>query len=263
MQPSEPYFKSKRNLVLFGSVLLLIIFSGIEVKPGNYSIIGVTLSFTDTSFFDFIIAVIVFYYLIQISLFWSAQNEEIKGLLQYKVDFYISFLIGCVAIGSYVTIRILLTHLGEIIKLAEGVSATILAPILAVIISGITSLTFPIVHNIIRKNRLGKKESEVNIFEILSNQKWRLIFDPKRSARGHKTITFNADGNIEEGKNDNETSWRVRGEFLEILNSEGKVFSRFKYDKQKQKFFHTNDDDTRSLRSQRIEPLGEGNQGGS
>jgi len=78
--------------------------------------------------------------------------------------------------------------------------------------------------------------------------------EPSDPGRGKK-LTFLDNEEIGEGKNDNESKWRVRRGLLELLNSEGKVFSRFLYDKEKQIFVHTNDEDTLSLRSQRIEPV--------
>jgi hypothetical protein len=87
----------------------------------------------------------------------------------------------------------------------------------------------------------------------LHTRDWKLIFNPN-SPKGSKKITFGDDGTIIEGRNNNENTWRIRDGLLEILNSEGQAFSRFRYDQSKGQFLHTNDEDTLSLRSQRIEP---------
>jgi hypothetical protein len=59
-------------------------------------------------------------------------------------------------------------------------------------------------------------------------------------------MRFSADGSIMEGANQNEASWRTRGGRLELLDSNGRVHSRFTYDGSS-RFSHTNDPDTGSI----------------
>lgn len=262
MEPTDPYLKSKRNLVLFGSALLLIISTGVTITPGDYTVEGVKLTFEDTSFFDVAIAFIVLYFLIQISLFWSAQNAEVKSLLQYKLDFYLSFAIGCISLALFATLRLVRPAIEVLSSVVPSFSAPwslLSSSILGILITTAvligSSSILPIVRRILEKSRHKREASEADLLQILPRRRWRFVFNPTRSTGGEKEITFNEDGEIGDGGNRNETNWRVRGEFVEILNSEGQVYSRFTYDPKTGVFHHTNDDDTSSLRSQRIEPL--------
>jgi hypothetical protein len=86
---------------------------------------------------------------------------------------------------------------------------------------------------------------------LISGSDWILNYNPKAPGRV-KQISFNADGSIGLGKNDNETTWRAKNGLLEILNSKNQIFSRFLYDGASNTFAHTNDDDTLSIKSQQI-----------
>src|SRR2546430_1608163 len=94
------------------------------------------------------------------------------------------------------------------------------------------------------------------ISKILMSRTWTLVFNPQ-STHGSKKITFKDNGEVGLGRNQNESTWRITNGLLEMLNSEGRVFSRFIYDKRKNEFLHTNDEDTLSIRSQEILPHGE------
>jgi hypothetical protein len=83
----------------------------------------------------------------------------------------------------------------------------------------------------------------------LFSQPWRLIYNAPRSKR----IVFAPGGQIVEGNNQNEHSWRVVGDRLELLQLDGKVHSRFVLENNGT-FRHTNDKDTLSLRNQLIVP---------
>jgi hypothetical protein len=93
--------------------------------------------------------------------------------------------------------------------------------------------------------------TEEKILKNLMSESWILNFNPK-SPNGKKQISFRADGSIGKGKNKNESSWRIRNGLLEILDSEGRVHSRFLYAPDSGSFAHTNDLDTLSIKSQEI-----------
>ena len=89
----------------------------------------------------------------------------------------------------------------------------------------------------------------------MSNHKWELVFNPraydlKDGKAGGKIMTFHPSGEIKEGQNMTENSWRLSSGFLELINNADKVFSRFEYRPEEEKFVHTNDDDTLSIRDQ-------------
>ncbi len=90
--------------------------------------------------------------------------------------------------------------------------------------------------------------------KILLSQAFRLFFNPPKMS---KRMVFSADGVISEGNNKNEHGWRIVGDKLELLQLDGRVHSRFRYDKSDNTFKHTNDDDTLSIRNQFIAPDGQ------
>jgi len=70
---------------------------------------------------------------------------------------------------------------------------------------------------------------------------YRLFFNPARGLPGSKVVRFGQNGKILEGRNNNESSWRIAGDFLEFLDSEGAVFSRFWYNPEEKRFNLVND----------------------
>lgn len=69
-----------------------------------------------------------------------------------------------------------------------------------------------------------------------------------------KIVTFLTNGEIGEGKNDNENSWRVRRGTLEILGVDSKFYSSFRFDRKTGHLVHTNDPNSRSILNQYFEP---------
>jgi hypothetical protein len=88
---------------------------------------------------------------------------------------------------------------------------------------------------------------------LLRSKNWLLNYNPAVKEK-EKQIEFKDNDEIRIGQNNNESKWRVRDGLLEILNHEGRVFSRFSFDKDQKKFVHTNDPDTLSIKSQTIRP---------
>jgi hypothetical protein len=80
-----------------------------------------------------------------------------------------------------------------------------------------------------------------------------LVFNPHSGA--NKTIVFHPDGQIADpGRNENENTWRIRLGCLEFLTDEGKVYSRFRFDKTRGQLACTNDPDLSSLFNQYLFP---------
>jgi hypothetical protein len=94
--------------------------------------------------------------------------------------------------------------------------------------------------------------SDSTLEDIILLRPFRLTFNPV--TRRSKKMVFRQGGLIVEGNNKNEHSWRVVDNKLELLNLDGKVFSRFYYDKKDNIFKHTNEEDTLSIRGQYIVP---------
>jgi hypothetical protein len=88
-----------------------------------------------------------------------------------------------------------------------------------------------------------------DISDVLTTNRWKLVFRPPDL---FKLISFLPNGIINEGQNKNEHTWRLENEKLELIQEDGRVHSRFKFDKKSFEFIHTNDSDTLSIRDQII-----------
>jgi len=110
--------------------------------------------------------------------------------------------------------------------------------------------------NKIRRSLIPRKKAKTktpkSIQGILTSQPFRLFFNPR--SKGSKRIVFKPKGLIVEGNNKNEHRWRISQRKLEIIQLDGKVHSRFNYNKEERIFQHTNDPDTLSIRDQFMVP---------
>ena len=110
-----------------------------------------------------------------------------------------------------------------------------LVAILALLIWLFGPLKWPINANRIRKI-------------LIRDRGFRFVYNPE--ADKSKFVTFLANGEIGEGRNNNENRWRIRKGKLEILAVDGKVYSRFLHEPASGRLVHTNDADTRSVHGQ-------------
>ena len=70
-----------------------------------------------------------------------------------------------------------------------------------------------------------------------------------------KRLTFNESGEIGEGRNSNEYKSEVGFGALRIFNDQSKLYSKFRWDKEKGRLIHTNDPALPSVLGQYIVPL--------
>lgn len=99
----------------------------------------------------------------------------------------------------------------------------------------------------------GSSADEIS--KRLRSTPYQLIFNPKRDrATGSKPMLFGPDGKIVEGGNQNESSWRVKDGFLELLNAAGEVHNRFKADLNTGVFTTTSDSNIKALAGQYMVP---------
>jgi hypothetical protein len=87
---------------------------------------------------------------------------------------------------------------------------------------------------------------------LLNGRRFVFVFNPTHGQA--KIVTFLSSGEIGDGRNKNENTWQIRRGALEILASDGKIYSRFVHDKTTGKLTHTNDPDTRSIHGQYMIP---------
>lgn len=100
--------------------------------------------------------------------------------------------------------------------------------------------------------KLRGKSNSINL--LLENRQLTLYYGGKNSDKC-KTITFPNGGNIGEGKNDNESYWKVSFGTLKILSSDKKRFSEFRWDGEMGKLVHINDPSLPSVMGQFIIPF--------
>jgi hypothetical protein len=91
-----------------------------------------------------------------------------------------------------------------------------------------------------------------DLFNILISHHWVLVFSPPDQS---KPISFLPNGTVGDGRNQNEHTWRIQKGKLELLQEDGRVHSRFNFDKKAISFTHTNEPDTLSIKSQTIHPV--------
>jgi hypothetical protein len=96
---------------------------------------------------------------------------------------------------------------------------------------------------------LHESISDTDLEKTIQLVSWRLYYcldDPERS----KIMRFMSGGAIVEGANENEAIWRVSKGKLELLDSRGNVFSRFRFQRGSLMLKHTDCKDTVSLPGQ-------------
>jgi hypothetical protein len=84
------------------------------------------------------------------------------------------------------------------------------------------------------------------------DRRFVFVFNPTTKAT--KLVTFLPNGEIGEGRNENEHTWKIKKGALEISASDGRIYSRFVHDKVSGHLRHTNDTDTRSIHGQYLQP---------
>lgn len=102
-----------------------------------------------------------------------------------------------------------------------------------------------------KAKELGVAAASISMQDILLSGPYRFVFAPETGRA--KTIVFGKDGSIVDGNNQNEHRWRINKETVEILNTEGVVFSRFKHNPILKRFESTDDADTKALKGQYFE----------
>ena len=103
------------------------------------------------------------------------------------------------------------------------------------------------------KPPVGPNSSSVDLslYHRLMTGGWMLNFNPV-TPRGRKKISFNPDGTVGDGKNQNEFKWLMRKGFLEIYRQNDALQNRFRYDESADQFICTNDQNAKGIRNQII-----------
>ncbi|MAS87616.1 MAG: hypothetical protein CMH30_06535 [Micavibrio sp.] len=238
-EPSDYYFKNKRNLAIFSGLLIAA-----EILPLTDNEQNSLFPFKLGSLDDLpiILLVIVLYNAFQLLVAWSAQYESVRLHLLNRID---AFIITSLA-GASILIFIYHSQPHEMwLK-----SLLYLAIFIYFLLQGGLFLIRPYFINDVLSGIQLEKDKE--LFDIITSKEWTLVYSPLQDQK--KDIIFDKSGNISKGKNSNENTWQIRNNLLELLNEEKKVFSRFRYNSNKKLFEHTNDSDTLSIENQTIKP---------
>ncbi len=250
LSPSEVYYKTRRTCLLLGTLQVLASFAGAKIGDMDEGFSVFHVSFDNAIVIEYVISAGLAFSIWHFLAAWNVQGRSVKEFAFNIIDFYITLTLCFFVLISFFVFK--LTNIPQFLE--ANLQSSILdfaLPIILAVISGIVSRignqTF---RRFIKRtlDRLYKKEDR--IVRALTNNAWILVFDSQKGKLGTKKIQFLSTGEIGEGKNHNESHWRLNNGLLEIINDANKVFSRFEYNSQKQEFSHTNDSDTLSLRNQ-------------
>ena len=249
MDPTANYYKTKRTFLLFVGALLLAIFAGFKITNGQEKLLPFQLEHPEL--LTHILFVAVLFYLFQYSLQWAAQISEIQNNRFHRIDFIATTTISAISIFCYIG-WLVAPYVETVIAPHFNVSSSIAGVVFGVAVSLTASLVYEKLASGIGRILKGKEASDdEKIMRLVKDKVWILNYNPT-SPGNEKEISFEDDGSVGMGHNNNEHKWRVRNGLLEVVNSDGRVFSRFSYDDSKGQFYHTNDPDTLSIKSQSI-----------
>ncbi len=244
--PNEVYYKSRRFTVISSALLLLSIYVGITLGEDgtdpNGTLFSVKLKSPDS--LPLVFLFVCFYSIWQFWTAWFVQTQEVRDYVVNKADCWITGVLAASGVISFFCVFSVYWFW------------TILLFFLIIwylfFFLGTQKL------KIFFAEKIRKKDNDISL--KLTSQEWNLLFNPASNrVDNNKNVKFLENGNIQQigeskGQN-NETTWRIRDGLLEILNKDGKIFSRFRYNSDKDIFEHTNDDDTLSIRHQIIHPV--------
>lgn len=94
---------------------------------------------------------------------------------------------------------------------------------------------------------------EANILHAIKDRRFNFVFNPKTGQS--KTLTFLDNGSIGEGRNSNEWRSKIENGLLEILDANGRLYSRFTFVPHTTSFHHTNEQVTQSIKGQYLIPV--------
>lgn len=233
MEPSDLYNKSKRNLVVFAALLLLVVVGGVEPQD-QAQLLGFRIKSPDLV--PVALLLVTAYCVYQFCFAWLLQPEESRRRLRY--DFPI--IVGMAAV--FVAIYVILDAIPRLSELGLGYT----------VYGGVVALAFSVAYVTWRSMQISKWRREVlalrrrSLESRVLDQHWTLEFDPKRKRT--KAIEFRQGGEVGEGCNDNEHSWSLEGRTLVISRANDELQNRFEYDEKSDRFVSTDDAEADAVR---------------
>lgn len=269
--PLEIYYKARRFLLLCSGILLMIVFLGLrtEGEKGDkvvLKVLSLNLTVDSPNFLAHFFAGLTAYAIWQFWASWQVQTDAVINFRTNIRDLKLSVAFAAFTIFAYFCKYFVLAFMPSILlpftQMYENVRSVFsnqekwwetLAGAVSFSIGAIVGISsVKQMYKKVEMLRSLRKDVNARIAQTLTKFNWVLIFNPNHP-NGSKDITFMVDGTIGSGSNKNEANWRVKDGFLEILNDQGAVFSRFLMDETMDTFVSTDDDDTLSLRGQRVQ----------
>lgn len=217
MEPTELYNRSKRNLFIFATVLALLLVGGTSAPQAGAVFYGFN---ARPEYIPSVLSLVVLYLLFQFFLARNFQPDTIRN--RTKVDFWVTAGFSIFVLFGYLTIYLR----PLIVGLSPSVWATLL---LIVVTSGLAGFTLLKWSDLQKWRRETFSLRRSSLEQRLKEPGWTLNYNPQRPGKT-KPISFNDDGTIGEGHNDNEHRWRLTDDRLDIYASNGELQNSFDYD---------------------------------
>jgi hypothetical protein len=222
MEPTELYSRSKRNLVIFSALLALALFGVVEVKTANnqYGVVVIPSAVPTILFF------VVLYLLYQFFLADTFQRDEVRQ--RTRIDFAITIGFSSFVLVGYLGYYLLWQIL--------GLSPTVLLSIISALIASVaTAISLSKWTDLTKWRREVVDLRQQTLEQRLKQPGWVLNYNPKFPNRT-KPISFEGDGSIGDGRNDNENRWSLDNNQLVMIRADGSEHNRFEYDAQTDRF---------------------------
>jgi hypothetical protein len=143
-----------------------------------------------------------------------------------------------------------IAHKDDVIKLKDSAIAAESHAPTPVLSAASPSTTDPRFREINDKVQQG---IESKLRQAITNRRFKFVFNPLSD--GSKILSFLPTGEIGEGRNNNESHWRIHNGRIEIINSKGETYSRFFLFPDGKSLHHTNEKDLVSIKGQFMTPL--------
>jgi hypothetical protein len=256
--PNEAYLKSRRALVVVSGLLALSVLAGIVPAETDSALTFFSFKLESPENIPLIFFVISVYTLWQMWSAWLVQSDEVRFSTINRVDVVLSFAIS---LGAWIVfLWPFIWGLVQSVRLPDKIieALPIVLAFISVVMTVLSSIGLDRLSRLVKRNiRVREASAADELNALLEQGEWELVFNPSKKNRGVKPISFSPDGAVGAGRNDNEHFWRVKEGTLEIINNDGRIYSRFRYDNASDQLLHTNDEDTISIRSQIIRRRGE------
>lgn len=244
----DAYRRARKSVALVIGLLLVALFVGIE--PTEKAAVQVfPFHLADTGALPHLLAILLLYLTYNMSMLWGIVNAKSDRHKLEAFDFkvLVVFSSACLCIYSYLLLLpITVENIESIVSGANLVALLVfvIAAMLGTLIAGLS-----IFSSVVRTLRvqLSEQKDKDRLSHRLTNQDWILIYNPK-TKNARKIINFSSSGEIHEGHNDNEHSWRIEDGSLVICREDGSIQNVFEYDERATAFKSTNDPNSDAIR---------------